>query len=216
MLRRRCPDATFYHPEQPHLPSLVLEVAYSQTYEELEKLAISYITDSQGAIKCVVGLNLPFPLQSGAARSTATLHIWRPTALGLVTRTDYPFDFSSGTLHAFGAPVRLFAHDLLPTTVAGKISTVALDIAITTLASIVRSVADRARDISLSPKPIRTSPPSFRKRTSSPARRSARRRTKELSPKPKSSPPRCRLTDFYRVQKRLQTCGGVMKVEGWS
>ncbi|KAK4543761.1 hypothetical protein LTR36_004794 [Oleoguttula mirabilis] len=93
---RRSPDATFYHPAQPHLPTTVLEVSYSQSRKDLLRLAESYIVDSRHAVRCVIGLDIPYtsPVGKRSRRDSAkknaaapgpkgedrvaTLSIWRP------------------------------------------------------------------------------------------------------------------------------------------
>ncbi|KAK3050517.1 hypothetical protein LTR09_008156 [Extremus antarcticus] len=85
---RRSPDVTFFHPEQPGLPTLVVEVAYSQQQKALPRLAESYVVDSQHRIRCVVGLDIPYVRSEGGktknikggkeVHKRATLSIWRP------------------------------------------------------------------------------------------------------------------------------------------
>lgn len=81
---RRSPDASFYHPAQPDLPCLVLEVGYSQRRKHLPRLAESYVADSRHAIRCVVGLDISYPNlrgKEGDAKEvdkTATASVWRP------------------------------------------------------------------------------------------------------------------------------------------
>ena len=77
----RTPDATFYHPDQPHFPCLVLEVSHSQRPKNLPRLADDYIVSSRHAIRCVVGLDTKYQApKSGDKRkgvSPATLFVWR-------------------------------------------------------------------------------------------------------------------------------------------
>ena len=69
---------------QPHLPCLIIEVSYSQTFDNLRQLAESYIADSYAAIRCVIGLNLQYPSQGAKVqrmtrreKKRATVTIWR-------------------------------------------------------------------------------------------------------------------------------------------
>lgn len=80
---RRSPDATFYHPAQPDLPCLVVEVSYSQQRKELPRLAESYVIDSRHAIRCVLALDISYPAARSKKasekqrHSKATLSVWR-------------------------------------------------------------------------------------------------------------------------------------------
>ena len=81
---KRSPDATLFHPAQPKLPTVVIEVAYSQHQKDMPRLAESYIIDSSHAIQAVVGFKIPYLQPVGQAKSksnadkTAWLSIWRP------------------------------------------------------------------------------------------------------------------------------------------
>lgn len=80
----RSPDGTFFHESAPEWPGVVVEVSYSQQNHKLDRIAESYIVDSFGGIRCVVGLELPYE-RDPRVRScimgmdcTAALSIWRP------------------------------------------------------------------------------------------------------------------------------------------
>ena len=85
---RRSPDATFFHPSAL-LPPLVVEVSYSQQRKELPRLAESYIVDSQHAIRCVIGLDIPYAEKKKSRvlrkdefakeEKAATGSVWRPS-----------------------------------------------------------------------------------------------------------------------------------------
>lgn len=89
---------TKYHPDvsfrfrEPRFPALVIEVAWSQPFSDLQRKAIRYIQYSRGDIRTVVGLCLNDiyqnidPQQSGRGR--ATFSVWRSefdTATGRAT-----------------------------------------------------------------------------------------------------------------------------------
>ena len=83
----KAPDATFFNEYKDALPTLVMEVAYSQPEAELKKLAQQYIIGSKHNIRCVIGINLPYPrrnskmtaeAQGAQSQETATVSIWRP------------------------------------------------------------------------------------------------------------------------------------------
>lgn len=73
---RRSPDATFFFRPENALPSLVLEVSYSQQRKDLPRLAESYIVDSQHTIRCVLGLDITY--KGKTKDRTASLSVWRP------------------------------------------------------------------------------------------------------------------------------------------
>lgn len=83
---KRSPDATFYHPSSPALPQLVIEVSYRQDGTEgLSRTAESYIVDSRHAIRCVIGVGIPFQESEKVHKDPntsqdkqATISIWRP------------------------------------------------------------------------------------------------------------------------------------------
>lgn len=80
----RSPDGTFFHDSTPEWPGVVLEVSYSQRDHKLDRIAESYIVDSFGGIRCVVGLELPYGRDPRVKSCnmgidcTAAVSIWRP------------------------------------------------------------------------------------------------------------------------------------------
>ncbi|KAK5163955.1 uncharacterized protein LTR77_010351 [Saxophila tyrrhenica] len=211
---RREPDGTFYHPAQPSLPTLVLEVAYSQSQPALSRLAERYLLDSGGGIRCVVGLDLPFPLQvpsNSSSDATATLSIWRLSSPGSISRIDHSFPFHDPDASAFVSPIRLSATDVLPASALPKCAFSAVEmnipilIPISSLAAIVQSAANRAHELAASPQRlVASSPPTaFRKRSTVGCVREVKRE--------KRSPAQRRMTDFCRVGKGLRE----VKVKGW-
>ncbi|OQU96241.1 hypothetical protein CLAIMM_02350 isoform 2 [Cladophialophora immunda] len=71
---RRSPDAQFLsdRSRRPWLPSLIIEVAWTQTTKSLEKLAYEYIRGSNGRIRTVIGFDV-----NPSARKGATVYVWR-------------------------------------------------------------------------------------------------------------------------------------------
>ncbi|KAF2220216.1 hypothetical protein BDZ85DRAFT_267365 [Elsinoe ampelina] len=69
------PDESFKHDEMA-FPGVILEMAFSQTLKDLRRKAKDHIYDSDGNIRAVVGLKLPYGVD--ASQKIATLHVWRP------------------------------------------------------------------------------------------------------------------------------------------
>ncbi|WYZ36470.1 hypothetical protein EsH8_XV_000023 [Colletotrichum jinshuiense] len=67
------PDLSFIDDESI-LPSLVGEIAYSQTTQDVEAKAMSYIADSQGEIRAVFILDIEYPEAEVATVSLLTAH----------------------------------------------------------------------------------------------------------------------------------------------
>lgn len=85
----RSPDASYYHAHDRKIPTMVVEVSYSQQRKEMLRLAESYIVDSRHEIRCVIGLDIPYKRQrvTGKAKKSgqvtqegemATVSVWRP------------------------------------------------------------------------------------------------------------------------------------------
>ncbi|KAF9730248.1 hypothetical protein PMIN01_12181 [Paraphaeosphaeria minitans] len=93
---KREPDTSFWH-DNARYPGVIIEVAYSQRKERLDRLAESYILDSDASVQAVIGLAIDYG-KNGSRK--ATLSVWWPklhqTAEGpelLVVRemlTPYP------------------------------------------------------------------------------------------------------------------------------
>ncbi|KAA6414449.1 MAG: hypothetical protein FRX48_01198 [Lasallia pustulata] len=77
------PDGSFWH-LQATWPGVVIEVAFSQSPKDLGRLAWEYISDSDGGIQVVVGLDLAYNTKE------ATLTVWRPV---ITTGEDGVRDF---------------------------------------------------------------------------------------------------------------------------
>ncbi|EMD86585.1 hypothetical protein COCC4DRAFT_200428 [Bipolaris maydis ATCC 48331] len=67
------PDASFRH-DIVKYPGVVIEVAFSQKKTLLNKLAEDYLMESNGNIRVVICLKLPYP----KTLREATLSVWRP------------------------------------------------------------------------------------------------------------------------------------------
>ncbi|TAQ84869.1 hypothetical protein B7494_g6802, partial [Chlorociboria aeruginascens] len=65
-----CPDISFMH-WWAKWPGVIIEVAYSQSPKKLDRLAWSYIINSNGGIQVVVGLDLDY------SNKRASLIVWR-------------------------------------------------------------------------------------------------------------------------------------------
>ncbi|TKA65017.1 hypothetical protein B0A49_07420 [Cryomyces minteri] len=73
----RSPDYVFGF-MATYWPPLVLEISYSQKREDLDDLAYSYVHDSGGEIKTVVGLDTEYtPPRRSTKTKKATLNVWR-------------------------------------------------------------------------------------------------------------------------------------------
>lgn len=70
----RChPDISFGH-KDARFAGVIVEVACSQKYKHLRRLAENYLLDSDANIRVVVGINIAY----GKGSRRATLSIWRP------------------------------------------------------------------------------------------------------------------------------------------
>jgi hypothetical protein len=69
---RHSPDMSFRHAGAQY-PGVIVEIAYSQTLESLEQLAIDYISGSNGKIRMMVGIKIEFPNKQGEKCKRATL-----------------------------------------------------------------------------------------------------------------------------------------------
>ena len=67
------PDISFGH-KDARFPGLIVEVAFSQDYKQLRRLAENYLLDSDANVRVVVGINIAYDKVS----RKATLSIWRP------------------------------------------------------------------------------------------------------------------------------------------
>ncbi len=67
------PDASFWH-EDAQYPGVILEIAYSQKRESLDRLAERYLLDSDASVQAVVGLNIEYGRMESRK---ATLSVWR-------------------------------------------------------------------------------------------------------------------------------------------
>jgi hypothetical protein len=183
------------------LPCLVVEVAYSQRYADLERLARGYITDSRGAVQCVLGLDLPYPMNSAGSRSTVTLSIWRPDKCSPdgINVQSHCFD-----LHNLSSPnhdvLRLFPTDLLPSSVlpSDPALPALARLPIGALASAVRDAKSRTEVLSVFRKHPEAKPQSFRRR--------ARPPSTKLSPGSRQ-----RLMTEYCIQKKRKVKEAVLK-----
>lgn len=70
-LSKKSPDAAFKHTSAP-LPSVVLEVSYSQKRKDLTYLADAYVAGSYGRIQVVIGLDIEYK-----DSRKASVSIWR-------------------------------------------------------------------------------------------------------------------------------------------
>ena len=62
------------------MPCLVVEVGYSQSDDDLQRLAHRYLSGSHHAIKCVVALDIVYPFErcrERAAGELASFSVWR-------------------------------------------------------------------------------------------------------------------------------------------
>jgi hypothetical protein len=76
---KKGPDKSYVHEPCDGYPPLVIEVAWSQDPLDLSKLAKKYIQGSKGAIRTMIGINLPYWRPTEAVPGTpATFSIWRP------------------------------------------------------------------------------------------------------------------------------------------
>ncbi|KAI6913889.1 hypothetical protein D0869_07080 [Hortaea werneckii] len=104
----KAPDAAFYHQIGDILPTLVLEVVFSQPQKALKALAQRHIIGSMHEIGCFIGFNLPSQQDSNKIAATtqeiqsqelATVSIWRR-----VTRREGDLQVNSFTCNLNAAP----------------------------------------------------------------------------------------------------------------
>jgi hypothetical protein len=67
------PDASFWHDDAQY-PGVIIEVAYSQKWKRLGRLAEEYLLDSDASVQVVVGLDIEY---SKKGSRKATLSVWR-------------------------------------------------------------------------------------------------------------------------------------------
>ncbi|KAK3723755.1 hypothetical protein LTR37_001636 [Vermiconidia calcicola] len=180
---RRSPDATFYHPSQPLLPCLVLEVSYSQQRKDLPRLAESYVVDSAHAVRCVVGLDVVYPEKKKGRKEEkeATVSVWRPGVerdgegeeVG-VCRTDIdalPFRDSEGV--ACDGALTLSISDFLPLAIISTLPPSSREDALTipfpTLSSFLTTAEKTQTTPTTTPPSSITAPKRFRKRKRTPS-----------------------------------------------
>ncbi|TKA49898.1 hypothetical protein B0A49_13532, partial [Cryomyces minteri] len=68
-----CPDRVFRY-DRGKYPRAIFEISYSQKRKDLDYLADTYITGSEGRVQLVVGLNVEY----SATSKKATVSTWRP------------------------------------------------------------------------------------------------------------------------------------------
>ncbi|KAH9204659.1 hypothetical protein DL95DRAFT_471291 [Leptodontidium sp. 2 PMI_412] len=106
----RQPDVGFRHlnppqtkkkPKSPY-PAFIIEVAASQTSEDLENMAYDYINGSKGKIKTVVGIDVGYKkqnvLKNKYSSKLATISIWKAKTKG---RDVEPFRNADGSYAEF-------------------------------------------------------------------------------------------------------------------
>lgn len=188
----RCADATFFHPEQETLPTMMVEVGCPRDGKDLSRLAESYVVDSQHEIGCVVGFNIPY---ASSARTTkrsnstseegkearpATVSIWRRSIaideegdeIGMCTCAVEAVPFRSARGEVCEGAIELKLSDLLPAAAivalpSSLVSDHMIEIPFTTLAALL-AAAEAANCI---PRPTvqrPAGPKKWRKRTLSP------------------------------------------------
>ena len=67
------PDASFWHKDAQY-PGVIVEVSFSQKREALERLAETYLLDSDASVRAVVGLDIGYDRNE---TSEAILSVWR-------------------------------------------------------------------------------------------------------------------------------------------
>lgn len=120
----RSPEGSFYYPAND-MPRLMLEVGYSQQSRSLADLAESYIVDSQHAIRCVFGLDIPYASALRAGDRTATVLMWRPAmetneqgeAVGTCRQDVLSVPFRDQDGKTCDGVLELAIHDLSPPSV---------------------------------------------------------------------------------------------------
>ncbi|KAH9827978.1 hypothetical protein Tdes44962_MAKER09538 [Teratosphaeria destructans] len=166
-----CPDAAFYA-EDAELPNMVVEVSYSQQKKELPRLADDHIMYSGHAIKCVVGLDIPY----GKGEKDASVSVWRAglddDGVGICRCDVDGAIFTRADGEAAEGVLELRMDDLLPEEMLeGKMADEKISIPFSDLAAYLKTALQRA------------SPKALAKRTSQPTRLRKRKRTpdEELS-----------------------------------
>lgn len=169
---RRSPDGSFYHPASD-MPSLVLEVGYSQQRKSLADLAESYIVDSQHAIRCVVTLDIPYASARRAGDRTATVSVWRPARetnqqgedVGTCRQDVVSVPFRDKDGNACDGALELAIHDLLPPSVLTDATPPdQLNIPFSALAAFLTAAETKPSPT----QPTRGAPTKWRKRKRSP------------------------------------------------
>jgi hypothetical protein len=69
---KREPDASFRHVEAKY-PGVIIEVSYSQKRKDLPHLADSYLLDSNGSTRVLIGIDIEY-----RGSHKATVSMWRP------------------------------------------------------------------------------------------------------------------------------------------
>jgi hypothetical protein len=67
------PDASFWHDDAQY-PGIIIEIAYSQKKGRLNRLAESYLLDSDTSVRVVIGLDIEYGTKES---HKATLSVWR-------------------------------------------------------------------------------------------------------------------------------------------
>lgn len=144
------------------MPTCLLEVSYSQPRRSLQCVARDYIQGAKDAIRCVIGLDTPYPMRKVRSRSSlATMLIWRTSA----------YRCHSLSLRKRNSPsdcVKFYPRDFLPSDILpkGSNSSALFEIQLASVDLLVRDAEARATAAELAPNPI--SPPStpkvFRKK----------------------------------------------------
>jgi hypothetical protein len=67
------PDASFWHDDAQY-PGVIIEIAYSQKKKKLNRLAESYLLDSDTSVQVVIGLDIEYGMKESRK---ATLSVWR-------------------------------------------------------------------------------------------------------------------------------------------
>ncbi|KAF7192081.1 hypothetical protein HII31_06467 [Pseudocercospora fuligena] len=136
---RRSPDYSYYGDieEGGNMPTLVVEVSYSQQKKDLPRLAESYIIDSKHAIRCVLGLDITYSNAKGEAPKdhTATVSVWRPDIeygadgeeIGVCACDVHEMPFRGSQGITCEGEVQLTLSDLLPQATMQRLPATAYD-----------------------------------------------------------------------------------------
>ena len=196
---RRSPDATFYHPSQDSLPTLVLEVSYSQQQKDLPRLAESYIVDSRHSIRCVVGLDITYPSSSNKQKrkvrddEEATVSVWRPDVekdesgeeVGVCVSDVDGVAFQHGVGEACHGSLNLKLSDFLPPDIVDTnqhafANNEGITIPFSDLCAFLTSARARSSDPAAAHTPF-SAPKKFRKRKRTPPEELSSGREEEYS-----------------------------------